>query len=134
MTEQREAQEAPVKASPIPVAQFEGEWVREMEGRLPAVTLAMDSGYARGTIIRMQVEVRVRNVRHEEIGSGVNKGELVRQHVFVLESAQMVAAFAPEDDRSTVGGSASANGIDSGQAEGLGIQIGRTSDHWGAAG
>lgn len=122
------------EAQPIPIAQFEGEFVREMSGRLPAVTMAMAEGYPRGTILRLQVEVRVRNVRYEEIVRGEHKGELVREHVLALESAQMVAAFSPEQDRSDVGGSASANGIDHEATEGLGVDFGRTSDHWGATG
>jgi hypothetical protein len=128
MSEDEQAAEA------IPVAQFEGEFVREMEGKLPAITLAMAEGYPRGTIIRMQIEVRVRNIHYDEIKTKEHRGELIRQHLFALESAQLVAAFSPEEDHTGAGGGASATAIDPEAAAELGVEFGRTSDQWGATG
>jgi hypothetical protein len=72
-------QEQPAQAV-VPV--FEGESVSELEGKLPAVVMAMDEGYARGTVLRLQVEVHVRNVCATRRTA---RGELVRQHVFALD-------------------------------------------------
>lgn len=118
----------------MPVAQaafFEGERVTEMEGKLPSITLEMPEGYPRGTHLRMMVEVRVRNVRYEEITKGPHKGDLVRQHVFALEEVQLVSAFGPEQVRDDVGGSASAHPTPSQEeSQELGVQFGRSSDQW----
>lgn len=109
------------------VAQFEGEYVVDMEGRLPAIAMEMPEGYARGTHLRLNLEVRVKNVRYEEN----RKGDLVRQHVFALESVQLVSSFAPEDAWDGVGGSASATPEQTAEeVEELGLAIGRTSQTW----
>lgn len=94
----------------LPVEQvffFEGEPVHQMEGKLPAITLEMPEGYARGTHLKMEVEVRVRNVRYEEIARGPEKGDLVRQHVFALEEIKLLRAFGADEADPGVGGSAS---------------------------
>jgi len=85
---------------PIPVMEFEGSFVREMEGQLPGITLDMPEGYKRGTHLTMDVEVRVRNVIFKE-----NKdGDLIRQHVFALEEIKLVDAFDPAVRPNNVGG------------------------------
>lgn len=89
---------------PMPVMEFEGSFVRQMEGKLPMLTLDMPEGYQRGTHLKMHVEVRVRNVLFSE-----NKdGDLVRQHVFAIEDVALTDAFDPatRPDSSTVGGNA----------------------------
>lgn len=93
--------------TPIFVTEFEGEYVRVMLGKLPAVELAMPEGYQRGTHLKLELEVRVRNVRYDEIRSGEHKGELARHHVLVLEEAKLLGAYRPEDLDPGVGGSAS---------------------------
>lgn len=107
---------------------FEGDFVHDLEGKLPAMTVEMPEAYTRGTVLRLNVEVRVKSVRLEEN----RKGDLVRQHVFALESINLAAAFKPEDDRSSVGGSAS--GVPTQTPEDVeelgGLQIGRSSDAW----
>jgi hypothetical protein len=110
------------------VAQFEGEFVTEMEGRLPAIVMEMPEGYPRGTHLRMNIEVRVKNVRYEEN----RKGDLVRQHVFALESVQLVSAFAAEEADDSVGGTASGKLVPGPEeAEELGgLALGRTADQW----
>jgi hypothetical protein len=116
--------------APVVLPVFEGESVVEIEGKLPAIIMAMDDGYARGTVLRLQVEVHVRHVRHDEN----SKGGLVRQHIFGLDSVELVAAFRPEQAHDDVVGSASIRPAQSptGQAE-LGLAIGRTGDLWGQA-
>lgn len=107
--------------------QFEGDFIQDLEGKLPAMTVEMPEAYARGTVLRLNVEVRVKSVRHEEN----RKGDLVRQHVFALESINLAAAFKPEEDRSSVGGSASSTPEQTPEeAEELGLTIGRSSDAW----
>lgn len=99
------------QAKPIPVAEFEGEYVRAMEGKLPAIALDMPEGYARGTHLKLEVEVRVRNVRYEEIRSGPDKGDLTRQHVFALEEVRLLGAYTPDEVDPGVGGSASIEAV-----------------------
>jgi len=123
-----EATEPPVEpAAPAP-ATFEGEFISEMEGRLPAFTIDMPEGYTRGTHLRFNVEVRVKNVRYDE----TRRGDLIRQHIFAIEEVALVSAFSPEQDNTGVGGSASAQSVPTPdeQAE-MGVHVGRTSDHWG---
>lgn len=114
-------------AKSIPVMTFEGALVTEMEGRLPSVVMDMPEGYARGTHLRLNVEVRVKSIRYEEN----RQGDMVRQHVFALESVQLASAFAPEDADDQIGGSASAKPVPTPEeTELLGIEIGRTADQW----
>lgn len=98
-------------AKPIPVAEFEGQYIRAFEGKLPAITLDMPEGYARGTHLKMEVEVRIRSVRLEEIQRGADKGDLTRQHVFALEEVRLLGAYSPDEVDPGVGGSASVAAI-----------------------
>ena len=131
MDERQEVEPKP--AEEIPVAQFEGEFIREMEGKLPAIVLGMPAGYARGTHLKLELEVRVRNVRYEEIVSGPDKGDLKRQHIFAIEEATIVGAYTAEELDPGVGGSASATAIgaepepevdDEGQLPATGTDVG----------
>lgn len=108
---------------------FEGDLIHDLEGKLPAMTVEMPEAYNRGTVLRLQVEVRVKSVRHEEN----RKGDLVRQHVFALESINLVSSYKPEDARDSVGGSASSAPAQTTEdvAELGGLEIGRSSDSWG---
>lgn len=119
-------------AEPILLQDFEGAVVRHMEGRLPAITLEMDEGYRRGTILRLALEVRVKGVGYDEVGK---EGDLVRRHALALEGATLVAAYQPEDARDTVRGSASGNPTPTQEeVDALGVGFGRTADLWGADG
>lgn len=89
-----------VRPKALPVMEFEGDFVREMVGKLPPLTLDMPEGYLRGTHLLMEVEVRVRNVRMEEN----RKGDLIRQHVFALEEIKLLEAFDPAHRPTNVGG------------------------------
>lgn len=85
----------------IPVAEFEGEFVRSMVGKLPAVPMDMPEGYKRGTHLVFGVEVRVRNVSYEED----KHGDLSRVHHFALEEVKLLEAFNAEHRPTNVGGS-----------------------------
>jgi len=98
-----EMDERPQSAEPIPVLEFEGEYVRIMEGKLPAITLEMPEGYARNTHLRLDVEVRIRNVHYDETG----KGDLKRIHLLALEEVRLASAHAAGELDAGVGGSAS---------------------------
>lgn len=100
MNEETQAPEVASDVHPIPVAEFEGEFVRAMEGKLPAITLDMPEGYPRGTHLKMEVEMRVRNVSYLED----RRGDLTRQHTFALEEVKLVAAFDPATRPNNVGG------------------------------
>lgn len=115
---------------PQQLYEFEGAVVAECEGKLPQIVLDMPEGYVRGTHLRMMVEVRVRNIRYEEN----RKGDLIRQHVFALDSVQLVATFPPGQARDEVGGSASAAATQApDEADELGLEIRRTGQLWQAS-
>lgn len=103
---------APVHTLEIPVAEFEGEMVRVMIGKLPAIALEMDYGYARGTHLKLELEVRVRKVSVDEVTTGKNKGDLYREHQFAIEEARIVGAYTAEQLDEGVGGGLAATGSD----------------------
>ena len=99
------------RPEPIIIAEFEGEYVRTMVGSLPAIALPMDVGYQRNTHLKMELELRVRNVRYEELTKAEEKatgdvGGMKRVHVFVLEEARIVEALTADQADEGVGGSA----------------------------
>lgn len=96
----------------IPVAEFEGEMVRIMVGKIPAIALEMDYGYSRGTHLKLELEVRVRSVRVDEVNSGKNKGDLFREHQFVIEEARILGAYTQEEMDPGVGGGLAAGAVD----------------------
>lgn len=89
-------------ASPkaIPVAEFEGEFVRNMEAKLPALKIGMPEGYQRGTHMILEVEVRVRNVGYNED----KDGDLTRLHTLALEQIKLTDVFDPANRPTNVGG------------------------------
>jgi hypothetical protein len=128
MDEQPEL-EAP-EAQPTQLYEFEGAVVSACEGKLPPIVLDMPEGFVRDTHLRMLVEVRVRSIRYEENRAG----ELIRQHVFALDSVQLVAAFRPGEARDDVAGSASTAPTQTPEeATELGLEIGRTGRLWAAS-
>lgn len=84
----------------IPVAEFEGEFVRAFESKLPAIALDMAEGYARGMHVVFEVEARVRNVSYIED----KRGDLIRQHNLALEQVRLADAFDPAHRPFNVGG------------------------------
>lgn len=96
----------------MPLAEFEGEMVRTMIGKLPALDLEMEYGYPRGTHLKFEVEVRVRNIAVNEIERGKMKGELVREHKFAIEEVRFVGVYSPDQADQGVGGGLAATGND----------------------
>lgn len=94
------------RPEPILVGEFEGEYVRFMEGRLPAITLQMEEGWPRGTHLKLGVEVRVRGVQHDEITTKEHRGDLKRVHTLALEEVRMEGVFSADEADPGVGGSA----------------------------
>lgn len=83
---------------------FEGAPIIDHTGRIPSVSVECPEAYARGTVLKLNVEVRVRSVRMEE-----NKdGDIVRQVIFAVEDLSIDKVVAPEElGRQLVGGTAS---------------------------
>lgn len=121
------APEAP--STPVYITMFEGAPITGQHGRLPSIALPMDNSYQRGTHLRLEVEVRVKGVRHEENRAG----DVERHHIFALETVIVRSAFQPEDVADSVGGSASAFPPQQPEevAELGGLEFGRSSDTWG---
>lgn len=89
--------EKPVE--PIQQMSFEGIPVTGTEGMISSMTLDMEAGYPIGTHLRLEVEVRVANVRYEE-GKGRRKGDFIRRHVFATEAVTLTSAFLPSEESS----------------------------------
>lgn len=117
------------ETTPMYVTMFEGAVVAEMEARLPAMTLALEESYTRGTHLRFEIEFRVKDVRHNEN----RDGDLVRHHALALETVTLRAAFQPEDRNEPVGGSAGSHPKQTEQEiADLGVEFRRSSETWGA--
>ena len=102
-----EATNPDARPEPLVIDQFEGEYVRLHSGKLPAINLEMDQGFTRGTHVRFQVEARVRNIGYPESTDKEHKGQLVREHRFVIEEVALVGAMSADEANPGVGGSAS---------------------------
>lgn len=109
MTEGKEV----VHVTPVPIATMEGETVRFMTGKFPAMTLPMDYGYPRGTHLKIEIVARVRKLSIDEIERGPDKGQLIREHQFAIVEARIVGSYTEEQvdeqEGSGVGGSAAAD-------------------------
>lgn len=95
------------KTVEVPVAEFEGEFVREMIGKIPQINMEMPVGYSRGTHLKLELEVRVTGVRVDEFKSGEKKGDLFREHTLKLEEIKLIGAYTADELDPGVGGSAS---------------------------
>ncbi len=78
--------------TPMPIGEFEGELVRVMRGKLPAIELDMAEGYARNTHLKLEIEVRVSSVNHPEIKVG-KELMLGRVHTLVYEDIKLIGAY-----------------------------------------
>lgn len=87
----------------LPIVEFEGDLVRQMLGKIPGFEIEMPVGYKRGTHLKFELEVRIRNVAVNED----RKGELSRMHTFALEEIKLVGAYTADQLDPGVGGSAS---------------------------
>ena len=102
------------KSLEVPVAEFEGEWIRKMTGKLQALTLEMPVGYARGTHLKLELEVRVRDVSIRELKDGA----LYREHTFALEEIKLLGAYSADEMDPGVGGSAAVGAEDEEEGKG----------------
>lgn len=110
------------------VNEFEGDTISKIEVRIPATVVVVDESHLRGTHLRANVELRVKNVYYVEGG----KGDLVRAEVVAVEWVQFQSSFAADQIQDDIGGSATAYAEqDAEGAAELGLTIGRSSDHWG---
>lgn len=96
------------QALEVPVAEFEGEFIRTMNGKLPALSLEMPVGYKRGTHLKLELEVRVRDV---SVTADKND-ELTRVHVFSLEEVKLLGAYTADELDPGVGGNAAVGAED----------------------
>lgn len=74
------------------VFEFEGDEISEFYAQIPSTRLEGDVAYPRGTRIRMEIELRVSSVRHDE---NKRTGKLMRIHTLALEEARVLSAFTP---------------------------------------
>lgn len=86
---------------------FEGEFVRHMRAKLPAITMNMPEGFPRGTHVRMEVEARVRSVSYPEATDKEHKGDLVRLHEMSIVEVAILGHQSADEADPGVGGSAS---------------------------
>lgn len=76
--------------------EFEGQEISEFIAALPGVKLEAPDSYQRGTYLTLNVEVRVRSVRYEEITTGKRKGDLQKVHVLAIENVSVVDTITPQ--------------------------------------
>lgn len=72
---------------------FEGDAVTDFMAVLPSAKLEANEAYQRGTILTLNVEVRVKSVRLEEN----RHGELVRSHVLAIENVAVTNKVTPAE-------------------------------------
>lgn len=82
--------------------EFEGTPVTDFVGRIPAITVECPQPYARGTVLTLTVEVRVKSVRLEED----REENLVRHHVFSIEDVQVQSIVEPSGHQLVSGNAA----------------------------
>lgn len=92
----------------IPVAEFEGEYVRTMIGTIPSIKMEMPVGYPRGTHLKLELEVRVVGVSVDEVGK---HKDLARMHRLHLEEVKLIGAYTADQMDPGVGGSASVEAV-----------------------
>lgn len=106
--------------------EFEGQLVTAYEAILPKVAVDLGEAYRRGMVLRVSVELRVRNVRFEE----TKDGGLCRQHILTLEDAQIVATFPAGDLVEDTGSLSSQRQQSPQEASELGVILGRAGEKW----
>lgn len=74
------------------VFEFEGDEIVDFLGVLPKAVLECPEAYIRGTMLNLNVEVRVKSVRLEED----RQGNLIRQHVFAIEAVSIKDKIDPQ--------------------------------------
>lgn len=105
---------------------FEGSDVVDWEVRFPSAVVETDRSFKRGSVIRLAVDVRVKNVSYVEN----RDGNLVRVHHVVMDDIEVVSTFAPGESRENVGGSLAGGGQQFQVPELEGLKTGTTQDTW----
>jgi len=104
---------------------FEGVPVVDFQAQLPSITLDCDY-YEHGTILRLAVEVRVKDPGYKED----KDGNFVRHHKLTYQDIEVVSAYNPSDAQDQVSGSLAGGAVDNDTDTGL--EVGRTADQWPA--
>lgn len=102
---------------------FEGVPVVDFQAQLPSITLDCDY-YEHGTILRLAVEVRVKDPSYKED----KDGNFVRIHKLSYQDIEVVSSFNPSDAQDQVSGSLAGGAVDNDTDTGL--EVGRTADQW----
>lgn len=78
--------------------EFEGDEVTDFTAQLPSASLEAPQAYPRGTILNLNVQVRVKSVRLEED----RKGKLFRKHVLALEDVSILDVLTPAQRKALI--------------------------------
>lgn len=70
---------------------FEGEEVTDFAAQLPSVKLQAPDAYPRGTLLTLQVQVRVKSVRIDSD----RQDKLIRNHMLAYEDVNVVDVLTP---------------------------------------
>jgi hypothetical protein len=76
--------------------EFEGQEISEFIAVIPSMKLEAPDSYQRGTYLTLNVEVRVKSVRYEEVTTGKNKGDLQKVHVLAIENVSVTETITPQ--------------------------------------
>lgn len=87
----------------IPVAQFEGEYIRHMMAKLPAISIEMPVGYKKGTHLKLEIEMRVKEVGFPEM-KVAGESVTVRVHTLAFEDVKLLGAYTADELDPGVGG------------------------------
>lgn len=77
---------------------FEGDEVSNFTAQIPAASLDASQAYPRGTLLTLNLQVRVKSVRLEED----RKGNLTRKHVLALEDASIMDVLTPAQRKALI--------------------------------
>lgn len=94
--------------------EFEGQEISEFIAVIPSMKLEAPDSYQRGTYLTLNVEVRVRSVRYEEVTSGKNKGDLQKVHVLAIENVSVAETITPQQRQAILEAAAKQMEIDAG--------------------
>lgn len=106
--------------------EFEGQPITQYEAVIPKTAVDLGEAYSRGMMLRVSVELRVRNVRFEE----TKEGGLCRQHILTLEDAQIIAVFSETDRVEDTGSLSNQRQQTEDEARELGVVLGRAGEKW----
>jgi hypothetical protein len=78
--------------------EFEGDEVTDFAVQLPSTTIEASDAYTRGTLMNLNVQVRVKSVRLEED----RKGNLVRKHILAIEDVSVMDVLTPAQRKALI--------------------------------